>query len=210
MSGTKIAKHKAKLLKRAGIVKYDLRRNLTPAQKSVITRQWNRYGELITNTERYARRHVSNKRIKELKKHGYKTHGNTAWIPMNGYENVHIKHGKIVYRGADKGRDVLLDTGANILRRLTKLTRKQLPPGQRVTVKIGENDRFSIVFASYKELENYLRAWHPENPKHENERENLINQMSIVYFYGEDSALVKAKRKQLKKRSKRELMKGRR
>ena len=103
------AKRKAaRLLKKAGLIDYDLRRKLTPAQKGRITKLWKgpKHKETggrgegwktILDNDQIVFRSVSKKREKELVELGYRSNGKgRVYIDSEGFDEVHIKRNKII------------------------------------------------------------------------------------------------------------------
>ena len=179
---------KAKLLKQHRLIDYDLRKTLTPARKAAITRLWkgkkkdddshyDGWGQYIDN-KNVIFRTVSNKRLKELKALGYKTHGNRVYIDSEGYDEIHIKGKHVIKKKKGKKQTDLLVPRGEILNTLERLTKKKLPKGQFVTVRIGDYSPFKTVLKSYESLLNYVSNWKPR--KEFDARDDLIGQMSIV------------------------------
>lgn len=176
----------AKKLKKANLINYDLRKNLTRGQKRQLNKLWKDDDWKRTlNDANTVFRTVSKKTAKKFKDIGYKTSGRRVYINSEGYPSVHIKKDNIVKSDPDFPEKVVKDLlvpDRDILDTLKRLTGKKLPRGVSITVRIGsatDRDSFSrIKFKSYEELLNYLSKWQPRD-KFES-RDNLISQMSIV------------------------------
>lgn len=186
-------KRKARLLKKHNLIDFDLRHNLTAAQKAVISKKWNGrknhdgeghhggFGYLIENKKnRYTHRHVSKKRAKQLKALGYPVHGQRVYIDKEGYKKISIKGNQIIKENDEKKIKDFLLTGADVLKEIEKRLSKKLKPHETVTVRIGDNAAFRTKLVSYESLLNYVSNWKPR--KDFNRRDELIGLMSIVEF----------------------------
>jgi len=182
---------RAKLLKKHKLINYDLRHNLTPAQKAAITKKWigkrdqdkeghhGGFGHLITN-KKVIHRHVSKKRARELKALGYPVHGQRVYIDSEGFPNVHIKGNTIVKSNDEKEiRDYLLGP-QDIFKTLQRKLKEKIPNNEAVTVRIGNNSPFRTTLDSYESLLNYVSNWQPKSDF--SKRDDLIDLMSLVKF----------------------------
>jgi len=175
-------KTKARHLKKAGIINYDLRRKLTPHQKANITRQSKKYNEVLGSTQ-FVTRHLKPKTIKILKERGFATHGNKVWIPTDGFQTVHVKGDKII-RTKEDGKAKFIDSefiisGANILTKLKELFDTKLPRGHQVSARIGGHGAFKNPLSSYEQLFYYItEIFKPKDSG--SDKEELIEAMSIV------------------------------
>lgn len=178
-------KQRARALKRAGVIDYDLRRTLTPGQKAAITRAWRGTGRgvqslpwgRIVSRDDIVRRTVSPKKAKLLRQLGYAVAGRRVFIDTEGHPEVHIRGNKIIKSGRGKKEivDFIVDK-ENLLATLKRLSGTKLPPNEFLTVKIGNNAAFRRRFVSYSQLLRYLSHWKPK--KDFNMRDDLINQRS--------------------------------
>jgi len=182
-------KKRAKLLKKSGLVEYDLRKQLSTNQKRKIRRLWNgeqsstKWGDVLNKkADKFTKRHVSDKKLKILKSQGYPVSGNTVFIPNDGYDSIHIKGNKIIK--TEKGKKIIdfIIPNHKILDELERLTNdKTLPKDTFVTVRIGDNGPFQrIVFDNYGALFHYVSNWNPKDVGAD--REQLISLMSIIEY----------------------------
>jgi len=182
-------KEKAKALKRAGLIEYDLRRTLTPQQKAVITRKWKGtgrgqslpWGNILTRDD-IVTRTVSPKKAETMRRMGYAVSGRRVYIDTEGYREIHVRGNKIIKKGGKGGKEIIdfVIDKKDILATLKRLSKQPRNPNETLTVKIGNNGPFRQKFVSYTALLNYLTKWKPK--KDFDAREELINQMSIVKF----------------------------
>lgn len=176
-------KKQARQLKKAGIIKYDLRRKLNPQQKAAITRQFKKYGEVIDKTEKFAARHLSPKNATILKNKGYKTYGRKVWIPFDDFDSVQVRRGKIVRLREDKFASLIdvepIIKRSELLSELKRALDTKIPKGTRVTVRIGGHQKFSRMFANYADLLFYVtNVFDPKDA--DSNKADLINEMSLV------------------------------
>ena len=183
----------AKKLKSAKLIDFDLRRNLTPAQKGRITKLWKgpKHKETggrgegwktILDNDKIVFRSVSKKREKELVELGYRTNGKgRVYIDSEGFDEIHIKRNKIIKKKPGKQIEDLLIPDRDVLQTLERLTNKPMPPGVEVTVRIGDYAPFRKTFDSFQTLLNYVSNWKPK--KDFEARDDLVAQMSIVRIF---------------------------
>jgi len=188
-------KNKAKKLKKAGIINFDLRKKLNNGQKAAISRQFTAFSKVLDKD--YTRRSVSKAKAKKFKKAGYHVHNNRVWLPTDGFDskNIKIKTNSVDYGGpkAHKRRIVQLTTGEDFLPKLKALSNKKLKKNEFVTVQIGDDNPFWTLFTSYEDLLNYIAAWNPDD--HDDMRDELIAKMSITSFFQEIPQRAKKKRR---------------
>lgn len=176
-----------------------MRLTLTPQTKALITRRHKHFNKYLNKG--FVIRHVSNKRIKQLKENGFETFKNKAIIPTEGYDphRIRIKGNKVKYISADKALEVILTTKQTFLSKLKSLSESKLPRGQFVTVRIGTHSPFRQAFPSFDKLMRYLTDWEPKDKtglEKDDLKSELIDQMAIVkYFSGESNNVKKKKRK---------------
>ena len=183
----------AKKLKSAKLIDFDLRRNLTPAQKGRITKLWKgpKHKETggrgegwktILDNEQIVFRSVSKKREKQLVELGYRSNGKgRVYIDSEGFDEVHIKRNKIIKKKPGKVISDLLIPDRDVLETLERLTDKPMPRGMEVTVRIGDYAPFRQSFVSFESLLRYVSNWKPK--KDLEQRDNLVGQMSIVKIF---------------------------
>ena len=187
----KETKRQAKLLKKAGLIEYDLRRTLTPAQRGRITKLWKgpkdketgrrtQGWKPILDSGEYVFRTVNKKRIRQFDELGYRTAKKRIYIHARGFDKVHIKGNKIVKSKPGKQTEDLLIPPENFLKELEARVGTPRKKGEFLTVRIGDREPFSKSFVSYQSLLQYIEKWKPHDKFAD--REALINQMSIVRF----------------------------
>ena len=189
-------KKRAKLLKKAGFIShYNLRKSLTSNQKRSIRRLWNGerteknekissgWGEVLdTHAEKFTGRTVSNKTARLMKKQGIKVKGNRVYIPNDGFDSIQIKNNRIIKIEGNKRIEDLLLTGTDLISELKNRLDTPLKMGEFVTVRISDNSPFrSVLIKDYASLLQYVQRWQPNTPGRW-DREELIEQMSIVTF----------------------------
>jgi hypothetical protein len=184
---------KARALKKAGFVDYDLRRNLNQGQKSQITKLWDKHSAIFTHPGNFVSRTVEKHAARKMKENGYAVAGRKVFITKEGYADIHVKTKK---KKGGKGRDVLITrvvgnktqktrvyTETELLAALSKAEPEKLPKGHAITVRIGASAPFKIRYSSKAQLQQYLRDdFRPKDPGED--KENLISQMNIVIIKG--------------------------
>jgi len=204
-----VYKSRAKKLKKAGFLSIDLRRNLSPQNKSRITKAHKKYNRFINDN--FIVRHVSKKRAKQLKENGFIVRGGKVILPTDGFDSkqIKIKGNKIQYIGADKSIDIILTSRLDFLPKLKKLSESTLPRGQFVTVRIGESQPFRQAFRSYQLLLRYINDWEPKDPTknqtQQEQRDDLIDQMAIVKYTGDIQPNAKKKKRKKARRNPRSI-----
>lgn len=182
-------KKQGRKLKKAGIINFDLRRNLTPQQKAAITRQSKKYGEVL-DSDQFVTRHISTKKAKILKGRGYATYNNKVWIPTDGAERVQVTTKWI----KGKKMDVIKRTKTDKKMRLSEIEliiakdrlhdeieaqmATMLPRGQFYTARFFGHSAFSDRFTSLESLNNYLKNFTPKDKK--TSKDELLASISII------------------------------
>lgn len=158
---------------------YDLRFQLSPQQKSAITRAHNRYKSIVNNPDNFQIVAVKNKTAKSITSAAKKVKisgGITKLIiPKEKQQSVTVKRGKVVY--TEKGfTTTVMGGGMQFFDESKKAFAKKLKKGEYVTVKIGGARPFERTFTDRLSLLNYMRDWKPkDDPK-----ADLIQSISIV------------------------------
>lgn len=183
---------KARLLKKAGFVDYDLRRNLTQAQKGVITKAWNKNSAVITHADNFVSRKVAPKTADKMKRDGYTVNKKgRVFVQLEGYEKVQIKsHAKtggrditVIRATGNKKSVTKVLVGKELVDALENFDDKKLKKNQFVTIRIGDNAAFKQSYKGKALLMNYIK--NSFNPKDKGtDKDYLISQMSIVTIEG--------------------------
>lgn len=192
-------KEKRKLLKSAGFLEQDLRKNPTPQQKSAITKKWNRYGTFVKDG--YVSKKLPKKQAALYKEAGYLEHNGRVFVNKEGYDRVYFGKEHITKtKKGKKKKDILLPAD-EILPAIEKRLSQKQKKGEYLTLKIGDNGTFGYRTTSFEELEHYIkhvfkaqmtqkekakydkmskRQQKIVDKKMEQKTQELISQMSIV------------------------------
>ena len=190
----RISKKRGKFLKRAGLIDFDLRSNLTPSQRGTITRLWEgpRHAETGGRSVGWRNfldpkkkddivfRTLSKKRIKQFDDLGYRTTQKRVYLDREESDSIHIVRDTVVRKKGRKTTTDFLITDEDLLDEIKLRVNKKQKKGEFFTVRIGDFGPFRKRFVSIAGLEQYLRRWTPRKEK--NRREELISMMSIVKF----------------------------
>lgn len=173
-----------------------MRHNLTPGQKSHITRKAREYKEVLENPKAF---HIVNlkgdsaKLFRESKKIKI-TKSGKAFIPLQGYKSAKVRKGVITF-DSDKLEKKTYYVGAKgFYAQLAELSKKKLPRNAMVTAQIGDNSPFNVArFNSLRDLDHYVtNIFTPKDPGESKNR--LIGLMSIVTLKNENAPRKKGKK----------------
>lgn len=168
------------ILKKAGLIggkNHDLRnKKTTPAARRHALKKWSEYSEVLTN-ENVKTRYVSKNTASKMRELGYKTHGRKVWVDTSGYDRMKIKKGKVIFDRVGRHEEDLLLTGVDLINYLKKHSNRKAPPGQFLTVRIGDNPAFRQTKTfSYKDLEKYIsNVWIPKKFKTQRSPDGRFN-----------------------------------
>lgn len=181
----------ARDLKKLGLVKYDLRRELSSGQKSQITKILNRLSDTFGG-EKAAKFFLNNPKEFHVAKVGAKTQAvladsgfkllpnGKAVIPKKGADSVKVKKGSVTYKRGNVTYEDKLVGAEDFFPTLKKLSKKKLPRNQMLTVQVGDNLPFQRArFSSYADLYRYLQEWKP-NLANGDTKEKVMSFVSIV------------------------------
>ena len=185
---------KARELKRAGFLDYDLRKTLNQGQKAAITRLWRQNSAVITHADNFESRHVAKAAADKMRRDGYTVNKKgRVFVQKEGYDNVSIKSRKkkdgtrevkITRATGNKKSVTKVYSEFELLSALEKFDSDKLRKNQYVTVRIGDNAAFKLRYKDKKQLLDYVRnSWRPKDPGAD--RDFLISQMSIVTIEGD-------------------------
>ncbi len=162
-------KSPAKILKGKGLIPkhWDLRRPLSIGQKSWITKQSNKYAQLIRRPEDFAIKRVGKSSREILKKSGYAIEGNKAIIPAKGAK-VRVKGGALEFVRPHQTERVILKGGPDFLRQVEKLYSKKLKRNQAWALKIGDSPTINTLRPDLRELIAYARTLNFHSPSGSN------------------------------------------
>ena len=165
---------KARELKRAGFLDYDLRKTLNQGQKSAITKLWKKNSAVITHAENFESRHVAKAAAEKMRRDGYTVNKKgRVFVQKEGYNEVSIKSRKKkdgsrevkITRTADNKKAVTkVYTNFELLRALESVDQKKLKKNQFVTVKIGDNAAFKSKYKDTRQLMDYVKHFQPKDP----------------------------------------------
>lgn len=157
---------------------WDLRRPLSPGQKSYLTKQQNKYSEIVRRPKEFTLRRVNKDNQRILKASGFKvTQDGRAILPTKGTESIHVRRGKLVTEYSDKTEEILLRGQKNFLRQLEKMERKKLAPNQAYGLKIGNSPSAVFTRTTLKELIGYARHMKFHSPS----GHNYVSLVLITY-----------------------------
>lgn len=132
---------------------WDLRKTLTPGQKSWITKQAAKFAQVIEKPKNFDSRVYSEAKTKRLKDAGFFGFGRNIIVPNFGdrtqrtyvledsvviHRTLPAKHGK-PYRVTER---VYLHSGPKLLNVLSKRFAEDLPRGEYWALKVGDNHTF--------------------------------------------------------------------
>jgi hypothetical protein len=172
---------KARAVKRLGVIDYDLRRTLTPAQKGVITKKFNEYGLGNDITVRV----IGKAKSKLLKDSGFKVFKSKSGVyktvlPFSG--DVHIKRNSIVQK-TDSGKTTFI-THLGDREHFFERAKRQLAnlkKGESLTLRIGDNNMFRQKrFHDFNSFYHYVSQWTPDSVEAQPRREELMQLMQTV------------------------------
>lgn len=147
---------KRKLLKENGFIKQDLRKKPTPAQKSAITKQWNKYKDFLDGS--FAVKKLPKKQLNQLKKKGILTTKDRAFIDKEGYKRVHVGKDFISYSKKGKKRKDLIVEDADFLHTIEQQIKKSNKvKGQSVMWTTGNGRVLEKRVATYDDFQKYIQ-----------------------------------------------------
>lgn len=133
-------KSPASILKAKRLIpkEWDLRKPLSPGQKSWITKQSKKYAQVIRRPDEFSIRRVSKSTAKTLKETGFAVEGNRAIIPTRK-QKVSVKGGRVVIRRPRETWVVVVPPGPNLMERIAayKAKAKPLKPNQAYSIQLG-------------------------------------------------------------------------
>jgi hypothetical protein len=175
MAKTPSVKSRAKILKGLGVVSYDLRKKLHPSSQKRIARLWDEWSYVIHHSDDMAKRSVSPKTAKLLKKSGYSVNQkNQVFLMAERGDQVSIRDETIIYRRANGDTEkIILPGRKDFAERVMSLGDKPLERNQLITLKIGEYRNISTQFRSHKEMKNYVERTNWKN-------KNVFQYISVV------------------------------
>jgi hypothetical protein len=199
----KSLRNNARRLKALGLIDYDLRRALSPGQKSNITRLARKYSGIVDHPAEFVKRTVSKKTADLLKDSGYQTFKNKKTksyrtvIPSKDTVSVRIKNDRLIREFPTHRETSLLFLRHDFLSRLEQEHERhvnlygeeyyQTGEGKFFTVKIGDAGAWHHFRSPYVLL-NYIEQWQPKdvlnpNSKHFRRtdlKNELITQMALI------------------------------
>lgn len=182
-------KARAKQLKKAGFVDYDLRRaEFTKAEKARIRKLYASNSEIVNNPDKFQKIRAGKKTRAAAKKSGLAVSKSAVYVEKGNYSSVKIVHrkGVAIVRKANSERVITekLIHGEALLNELEKVGKKKLPANCYMTVRIGKNNPFKSVFRSADQLLYYLtNVFQPADDGAD--IDDLIAGMSLVKFCGD-------------------------
>lgn len=181
--------NRARSLKKLGLINYDLRKKLTPSQKSNITKKYNEYQQYFTHPENFVVRHVSKAVSKIFKESGYKTIAgkikNKIVFEVPENSSVKIKNKRAYIQTPTREYELRPSKRNQIFSDIEKMAHEKRKPGEFLTGKIGTNRHFYRKFDSPEKLLEYARAktvggiYNGKSIKKWN-KEDAIQHMTIV------------------------------
>jgi hypothetical protein len=185
-------KEKARLLKRAGLMKIDLRETPSPLQKAAITKTFNKHKSVLNNLQDFTIRTVSKATSKNIDTAALKIKTKNGkeklFIPTPHGEKVRIKKGRLNLDTKNYHEEVY-PGGWNFFDNAKKVFKKKLGKNEYITVRIGTNSAFNRTFKDINSLLFYMRDWNPKDALET--KENLISHISIVKVKDESQTVYK-------------------
>lgn len=189
MSKSKVDyKERARALKKAGFVDYDLRTaDFTKWQKERIRKLYASNSEILNAPDKFVKLRVGKKTQRAAKKAGIVVTKTAAYIPKGEFTSIKIVHRKgvavVVKKSGEKRSDEKLISGEPLLRELERMGKKKLPPGTSITVRIGKNSPFKSAYRSAADLLRYITTiFQPGDD--DADIDDLIAGMSLVTYHG--------------------------
>jgi hypothetical protein len=167
----------AKQLKKIGLINFDLRKNLTPSQKTTITKLSDKYKSYLKRPKEFVIRPVQKETKKVAEKSGYLTTKKSIILPIHGATKVSVSNKKIIYYRDGKKEEVhLIGNLESFYKKAFELQTK-IKKNQLVTFKYGDNAASNYSFNSLEELKKYLTE--VLEPRFKNKKE-LYTSISIM------------------------------
>lgn len=197
-------RNNARKLKALGLIDYDLRKTLSPAQKGQVTKLAKKYSGIVDHKDDFVIRTVSTKTARMADETGFqvftskKTGRKKVVVKSKDAKSVRITPEKIIRRFQNYKETTHLVRKKDILSTLEFYADKYEREygedyaeygehGKFFSVKIGESEAWKV-FRSPRDLMNYISSWQPKDvldPKSrhyqdEKYRDQLIKQMGLV------------------------------
>lgn len=201
-------KEGAKRLKKLGLIDYDLRKPLSPGQKSNITRLENKFKPILNSPDNYSSRVISTKRAENIGGESFKIKTSKG---RKGKTRVYFL-GKITEVSRDsitverKKEDILFtnkiyDTQKGDIYTRIKLTAKKLKPDEFLTITLG-GSQFNTKWVTPQQLDAYLQDWIPKDvdSKHKEYKNYLLDKMVVTKVTLPENAAVLSKAKNAAKK----------
>jgi hypothetical protein len=156
--------------------KYNLQKQLTPAQKSAVTRMFDKHAYLLNHPDEFSVKSLSKSKANILTvaaakfKTGKKI---KAFIPIEKGQAVTVKkNGQVVFRDRIK-EETVFPGGWRTEDAINKAFAKKLRKKEYITARIGGRQPFNRTFDSKAQLMNYLKGFMPTGSLKEKEKERL-------------------------------------
>lgn len=181
---SKSYKERAKALRSAGLLdkNIDLRKTLTPAQKSSITQRFNNNKSVLNHLQDFAIKYVSKETARGLDVAALrtKTKGGKVkvYIPNPEHGTVRVKKGGRVQIQTADYEETVYKAGKDLEKTIKKVFKKKLGPKEYVTARFGKHNRFSLTFDNPYQLLFYLNAFEPKDD--DTDKDELFTHLSIT------------------------------
>lgn len=168
-------------MKGKGIIEYSDIRNLSSAQKGVITKKWNEWSFAVNRPESFHIVRVGKERQKVLHDLGFKiTKRGVAYIPLYEYQSAKIKKDGIVYQSGNLTEKTFFTSAQTFHRKAEELLKKPIQHNQTYTARIGDSGAFHrAAFRKYSDLVAYLSTMKFNDKKPRHDMYQLISLVTI-------------------------------
>jgi len=168
-------KRRASILKKFGLVDYDLREKLSPGQKGQITKLTRHHLETVTdkngttkkinrpplkalieNPELFKTRKVNKKQAAKWKQSGYKVINGRVVVRGEKGATIKVFPTRIKLERKEITEDIYTYGSKDFFRIAKSLFNKKLPKGEYITGRFGNYGIFKTRFVNYEDFFNYI------------------------------------------------------
>lgn len=164
---------------------------MTPADKARVTRNYNKYRDIVNHPENYERISVSRKTAKiadwDIVRKATKSKV-TIWVPKESDASVKIKRRRVAGEimpvaifDYPTHTEKVYPGGQKFFQVAEQVFTTEHDPRHWITARIGENSSFRTArFDDRNALMNYLQAWQPKDKSWVGRKHELIRHFSVV------------------------------
>lgn len=172
-------------LNRIGAINYTPETQLTKWQKHNLKVKAQQYAHVLQKPNEFKVFDIDSKSVKAFKDSGLEVTGKRrAVVPLKDFDDVKLEGKNLIYTGKNpRGKrikeTVTLSQSGEFHAKLKELSEIKLKRNQFLSVKIGDNARFSKKFSSYADLFHYVQNVFEPKDRGQS-KAKLMRLMSIV------------------------------